>query len=123
MDEEQFSIEWCIRGYHVYKAIWDAAMGEELPCEREPANLADVCAVAVIKDGQCVGHIPQKISRVCSLFIRRGGTISCQVTGARQHSQDLPEGGLEVPCLMKFKGPGKEIKKVVKLVTQQVPKE
>ncbi len=47
MDEEQFSIEWCIRGYHVYKAIWDAAMGEELPCEREPANLADVCAVAV----------------------------------------------------------------------------
>ncbi len=52
------------------KAIWDAAMGKELPCEREPANLADVCAVAVIEDGQCVGHISQKISRVCSLFIQ-----------------------------------------------------
>ena len=25
----EFQIEWCIRGYHVYKDIWTAAMGEE----------------------------------------------------------------------------------------------
>ncbi len=69
MDEELFSIEWCIRGCHVYKAIWDAAMGEELPCEREPANLADVCAVAVIKDGQCVGHIPQNVNNDYLVYV------------------------------------------------------
>ena len=26
----------CIRGYHVYTDIWDAAIGEVLVCEREP---------------------------------------------------------------------------------------
>ena len=61
-------------------------------------NSVDLFAVAVMKSVQPVGHIPKK---VCSIFIRRGGTISCQVTGSRQYSQDLPQGGLEVPCLIK----------------------
>ena len=26
----------CIRGYHVYKDVWDAAIGKGLVCEREP---------------------------------------------------------------------------------------
>ena len=28
----------CVRGYHVYKNIWDASIGEELACQREPSN-------------------------------------------------------------------------------------
>ena len=29
-------METCVRGFHVYKAIWEAAVGEELECgERE----------------------------------------------------------------------------------------
>ena len=28
----------CVRGYHVYKDIWAAAIGEELVCIREPTN-------------------------------------------------------------------------------------
>ena len=31
----------CVRGYHVYKDIWAAAIGEVLVCSREPANVAD----------------------------------------------------------------------------------
>ena len=27
-----------IRGYHVYSAVWEAAIEEELACEREPHN-------------------------------------------------------------------------------------
>ena len=121
MDEEEFTTEWCIRGYHIYQGTWTAIVGEELHCELDLTNSVDTSAVAVIKDGQTVGHVPRKISIVCSTFIRRGGVISCQVTGARHYSEDLPQGGLEVPCLIKFKGPGKEIKKVIKLVTPQVP--
>ena len=26
----------CVHGYHIYKDIWDAIIGEELQCEREP---------------------------------------------------------------------------------------
>ena len=39
--EEELVIELCVRGYHVYKDIWEAAIGEELPCERETKNTKD----------------------------------------------------------------------------------
>ena len=28
----------CVRGYHVYKDMWAAAIGEVLVCSREPTN-------------------------------------------------------------------------------------
>ena len=32
--ESEFAVENCVRGiYHVYKNLWDASVGEELPCE------------------------------------------------------------------------------------------
>ena len=60
-----------VRGYHVYQEIWEAAVGEVLACEREPRNATDRYAVAVKKDGTIIGHLPRKVSRVCSLFLRR----------------------------------------------------
>lgn len=69
-DEER--IARCIRGYHVYKAVWKARIGEVLSCAREPTNGIDRYAVSVFKDGTVVGHLPKRISRVCSSFIRRG---------------------------------------------------
>ena len=105
----------CVRGYHVYKAIWTASVGEPLICERVPENASDRYAVAVKKEGTIIGHLPRKVSRVCSLFLRRGGAIECTVTGCRRYSADLPQGGLEVPCSLLFKGSPEEIKKLMKL--------
>ena len=101
-DLEIFEKECCVRGYHEYQAIWDAAIDEELPCEHEVHNTMDHYAVAVVKDGQIVGHLPKKISRICSLFLRRGGggTITIKVTGHRRYSSDLEQGGMEIPCLL-----------------------
>ena len=79
--EEGLSRVSCIRGYHVYKDIWDAAIGEVLVCERELRNVEDRYAIAIKKDETVIGHLPRNLSRVCSLFIRRGGTIDCAVTG------------------------------------------
>ena len=31
----EVSIESCVRGYHIYSDIWEASVGEQLPCERE----------------------------------------------------------------------------------------
>ena len=84
----------CVRGYHIYKTIWAATIGEELVCEREPTNAIDRYAVAVIKDGTIIGHLPKKLSKICSIFLRRGGSITCEVTGSRRYSADLPQGGL-----------------------------
>ena len=41
---------------NVYKDIWEAAIGEELPCEQETMNTKDRYAVAVKKDGMVVGQ-------------------------------------------------------------------
>ena len=49
--EEELVIELCVRGYYVYKDIWEAAIGEELLCERETRNAKDRYAVAVKRDG------------------------------------------------------------------------
>ena len=95
---EELRRESCIHGHHIYKEIWNPCLGEDLQCERDPHNVVDRYSVAVKKGGVVVGHLPRKVSRLCSLFLRRGGTIDCMVTGARRHSTDLPQGGLEVPC-------------------------
>jgi hypothetical protein len=107
-----------IRGYHVYKEIWLAVIGECLPCEREVRNEKDRYAVAVKKEDTVIGHLPHKISRVCSLFLRRGGCIACRVTGKMRYSSDLPQGGLEIPCTLIFEHleKPKELNKLKKLL-------
>ena len=73
----EWEVDSCVHGYHVYEGIWAAALGEQIGCVREPLNAMDRYAVALKKDGAVIGHLTQKISRICSLFIRRGGTIEC----------------------------------------------
>ena len=109
---EEFEVPCCIRGYHIYRDIWAAIIGEELGCIREPTNVHDRYAVAVVKDGQIIGHLPRKLSKICSLFLRRGGTIVCTVIGHRRYSSDLPQGGLEIPCTLILKAEPKEISKL-----------
>ena len=70
---ETFQMESCVRGYHVYKDLWEAVVGERLECQRERDNPSDTYAVAVKKGGIVVGYLPRKLSRLCALFIRRGG--------------------------------------------------
>ena len=65
-----------IRSYHVYKKVWVATVGEALVCEREPKNSSDRYTVAVKNEGTIIEHLPRKLSRVCSLFLRRGSTQS-----------------------------------------------
>ena len=59
-------------------------------------------AVGALKSGVTVGHVPRNISSICSLFLRHGGAIRCTVTGSRHYSVDLEQGGLEIPCTLKF---------------------
>ena len=47
--------------------IWEAAIGEELNCKREPSNSIDRYAMAIVKGDMVVGHLPKK------LLIRMGG--------------------------------------------------
>lgn len=113
--KQMFEVESCVRGFHIYKDFWTPAIGEVLVCTRERRNAVDRYAVSVVKDDNVVGHLPRKISKVCSLFLERGGTINCRITGARRYSFDLPQGGVEVPCFLLFFGSEKDIVKVKRL--------
>ena len=97
-----FYITSVVRGYHVYQSVWCAVVGDQLSCAREPGNCRDTFAVAIIKEGVTVGHVPRNISPVCSIFLRRGGMIFCRVTSHRRYSAELPQGGMEIPCTLKF---------------------
>ena len=44
---------------------------------REPTNASDRYAVAVLRAGTIIGHLPKKVSKVCSIFLRRGGSMYC----------------------------------------------
>ena len=67
-----------------------AALGETLPCDREPTNERDRYAVAVKKAGMIVGYWSKKISLVsaCSLFLlRERGEVIFSV--CQRYSSDL----------------------------------
>ena len=72
-------------------------MGGELPVNCEYSNEHNKHAIAVLNDGEIVGHLPGTISRVSWYFLRRGGRIICRVTGKRTHNV-----GLEVLCVCLF---------------------
>ena len=66
--ESSYKVETVVHGYHVYMGIWDAGIGETLECEQEGKNIHDPYAVAVVKGGNIVRHVPCEISSVCFLF-------------------------------------------------------
>ena len=106
-----------MRGYHGYKEIWKSNPHDILTCRREHGNIHDLYAVCMVHaTGIVVGHVPRKISTVCSMFLLKGGSISCQVTGKRRYSADLPQGGLELPCELRFNGPSTLVNKVQKIL-------
>ena len=108
-----FTLTSCILGYHVYKDVWDPPVGEVVVCQHEDTYPRDPYAVALRNDNVTVGHVPHVISCICTLFSRRGGIIKNTVTGPRKHSDDLPQGGLELPCTYQFIGPENIAKRLV----------
>ena len=71
-------METCVRGFHVYKAIWEAAVREEPEYRRERGNRVDCYAVAIVKDE----------GRVWQLFLSRWSEVlwQCHVRTVRMSS-------------------------------------
>lgn len=66
----------------------------------EPKNVHDRHAVASVKEVGVVGHVPRKISNIVFRFLPEEEQSKLHVcaTGARRFADDLPQGGLDVPC-------------------------
>ena len=85
----QFKLDGVIRGYHVYMDDWDARSGELPAVKVDLGNAHDVHAVGLKLNGEVVGHVPTKMSRIFHFFLLRGGSIEAVVTGPRQYTFDL----------------------------------
>ncbi len=95
-----------VRGYHVYKAIWDLYLGDDFTTKHQKNNPHDKYAIAVLlvdaKVAEIVGHLPMEISKECCLFVLHRGTIAGEVTGTRRKTIE-PCGGMEIPCELTFR--------------------
>ena len=108
-----FILESMVHGYHVYIDIWHSQLDERLVCKRERHNIHDPFAVAVKKGSIIVGHLPRNISTTFYVFLGKlQSSITCILVGSQRYSRDLPQGGLEVPCLLEFRGEASMVQKV-----------
>ena len=64
--EDDLVTDSMVCGYQIYQNMWTPTVGEHLQCIREEYNPEDRYTVAVFKDGITVGHLPQRISSLCS---------------------------------------------------------
>ena len=105
-----------MRGYHAYKDNWNPVIGETLGVRREPANTIDKHAVAVVKDGVIVGHIPYNLAPcVAGQFLQPNvNKAFVEVTG-----DVINRGagyGQEVLCIYRLYGPKIYVDKMNELV-------
>ncbi len=103
-----------VRGYHVYKDIWDPYLGDDFTTKYQKNNPHDKYAIAVLpvdaKVAKIVGHLPMEISKECC-FVLHGGTIAGEVTGRRRKTIE-PCGGMEIPCELTFRHTEKMLEKL-----------
>ena len=112
---EMLSTESFIRGYHAYMDIWTPVEDEMLRLIPEPTNSVDRNAVAVMKEGQIVGHVPFNLSPIISLFLRRDvNKAFARVTGGKVNRG--AGYGLEIQCVYQFYGPKPYIDKLREVI-------
>lgn len=92
-----------LRGYHVYRSVWNPVVSECLPARHESYNAHDRYAIAAFKQLpgsihlSVVGHLPRELSRYTYYLIFYGGRVTCQVMDDRHRRSPLIQGGLEIP--------------------------
>ena len=106
-------LESVVRGHHIYKKVWTPTLGEILKVFPEPCNTHDWYAVCVKKEDAIVGHVPREQTKPVRYFLLHGGQVTCEVTGRRKLGN-----GLEVPCVYKFQGREKLVKRMQELITK-----
>ena len=81
-------------------------MVEKLKCRQKPSNEVDKNTVSIIRSDSweketIVGHVPQNISKTCSMFLKAPNTsIEVQVAGKRLNCGG--GYGLEIPVIYRF---------------------
>ena len=89
--ENILTVQSAVRGFHVYKAIWQPEEGEKLIREHEENNKYDLYAIKMCRplDRKIVGHLPTEISRITRFMIARGPMVEAQVKSTGKSSTGI----------------------------------
>ena len=93
-----FTLSSCVCGYHVYRDAQKPFVGETVNCECEGRIAEDPYTVALWEGWRYRWPHPSCMH----VILRCGGAIQCTVTGPRNYTYDLLQGGLELPCTYQF---------------------
>ena len=86
-----------IRGFHVYRKVWQPLENESLDCLHEPDNIYDMFAIKTCQNdsngerGRIVGHLPIKVSRLPKFLLDRGAAVSATLISTRYRSSLVVE--------------------------------
>ena len=103
------TVKFCyaIRGYHIYRSVWQPKENETLQCDHESDNDYELFAINTCRDAefhpQIVGHLPLEISRFTKFLLDRGATIIAILSSMHYRRSPLVQGGLEIPCVVNAK--------------------
>ena len=86
-----FTCDSVIRGYYVYKDIWEASSGQIFPCLQGSGNAFDPFTISIMRHSDIIGHVP---IGCLFIFLQNSSSIKCTVTGNSQFSRDLHKVGL-----------------------------
>ena len=87
-----------------------------LSLNREPNNIEDNTAVAVLKSLTVVGHVPKELSPLFPQFLRLCKKGIAKVTGNKvNHGAGL---GLEIPCTYRPYGPKASCDRLKKILEE-----
>ena len=94
--EFYFTVECCIRYYHIFKSFWETPVLSILIAKHEadPQSLIhDKFAIALVNgDLVTVGHNPKFMSK---LIYSHGEYIKNEITGVKKYSKDWEQSGFE----------------------------
>ena len=120
MVARNFEIMSYVKGYHLYKTLWNRLIGEFLSCERERDNPIDKSAVCVKKENKILGHLPLgksgKFAKSLFHFLTADELSSCKKV-VTEKPVNLSDGeSMLVPCKLIFT----EIKKCIDILKRHL---
>ena len=104
--ERVLSLQAAVRGFHVYKAIWESKDSEVLACSHKENNPHPFAIkTCQLDSGKIVGHLPVELSRISKFILDRGAKIEVKLRETHYRRSPLVQGGLENPCYLIIRMP------------------
>ena len=70
-----------------------------------------------------VGHVPKFLSKITYFFLKLGGNLVVKITGQRRYSQDLDQGGMELPGTYVFTSTDAEMHAKLEMLVKEAMKQ